>query len=304
MMRAVLERSLRTFAAPAEGALRRTGLRAGVALVYHRVGDPPGDPERELVPNHGTGLFEEQLRYLGERYRLVAPSELVEAAAARRRRQPFPVAITFDDDLRGHRRVALPILRRLGVPAAFFLCGASLDRPHAFWWERLQAVADREGTRREVKAAAAAVEALLPERLAEADSDLAERLGGDPPGAGMPAEDVEAVAGAGFEVGFHTLRHLRLTGLSDDPLGRALTEGRERLEEVAGRPLRSISYPHGKADARVAAQARAAGFALGFTGLPEAIRVGSDPLLLGRVEPSFRATDELAVQLVRALGRG
>lgn len=277
------------------------GLRAGVALVYHRVGDPPGDPDRELVPNHGTVLFEEQLRHLLEHYRVVAPSELPAAAAARGRGEPFPVALTFDDDLRCHRAITAPMLRRLGVPAGFFLCGASLERPHAFWWERMQALADRGGERAAVKERAAAMESLAPERLEAADAELAGLLGGDPPGAGMPAEDVGALARDGFEVGFHTLRHLRLTGLDDTALEAALRDGRDRIEELAGGPLRAITYPHGKADERVAAATRAAGFELAFTGRPEAVTADSDPLLLGRVEPSFRSTRELAAQLQDAL---
>ncbi len=38
--------------------------RVGVALVYHKVGDPPGDPRRELVPAMGTALFARQARHL------------------------------------------------------------------------------------------------------------------------------------------------------------------------------------------------------------------------------------------------
>jgi peptidoglycan/xylan/chitin deacetylase (PgdA/CDA1 family) len=32
----------------------------------------------------------------------------------------------------------MPVLERHVAPATFFLNGASLERPFAFWWERLQ----------------------------------------------------------------------------------------------------------------------------------------------------------------------
>ena len=151
---------------------RFSGRRAGVAIVYHRVGDPQGDPERELVPALGTGLFEQQLRHLKARYRIVPASELLAAAHSRRRGQRFPASITFDDDLPSHRRTAAPILMRTGVPAAFFACGASLDRPFAFWWERLQAVADRRldpaVQADTIHAVALGIQSMPPERRDEA----------------------------------------------------------------------------------------------------------------------------------------
>jgi peptidoglycan/xylan/chitin deacetylase (PgdA/CDA1 family) len=318
-VRAAVDRHLPALSGPVERVLRRSGLRAGVALVYHRVGDPPGDRERELVPNHGTGLFEEQIRYLRRRYLLVAAADLHRAVKARRAGDPFPAAITFDDDLPSHRRVALPILERLHAPAAFFLCGASLHTPHAFWWELLQAVVDRgladpelvalirgrgrlkDGSRPLVKRLAGALEEMTPEDRAAVEEALRERLGSDLPATGMPGEDVGALAAAGFQIGFHTRRHMRLTNLDDETLTRELSVGVDALAALSGAAIESISYPHGKADGRVAARARSAGFALGFTGSPVGIGQHSDPLLLGRVEPSFNSTDELAAQLIRAL---
>src|SRR4051812_29569305 len=70
-------------------ALRLTGLRAGVAVMYHRVGEPPGDYAFELVPNLGTRLFEAQIRYLRRTFRIVSASELHDAATARRPGQRF-----------------------------------------------------------------------------------------------------------------------------------------------------------------------------------------------------------------------
>ncbi len=122
--------------------LRLSGRRAGLALVYHKLGDPPGDPRRELVPALSPRLFEAQLGHLARLYRVVPCRELQEAVAARRRGQRFPVAITFDDDLASHAGHALPALRAAGLPATFFLSGASLESPHRFWWERLQAAVD------------------------------------------------------------------------------------------------------------------------------------------------------------------
>ena len=50
-----------------------------------------------------------------------AAGQLQDAVRSRRRGQPFPLAITFDDDLRTHRDVVLPMLRQLDAVATFFL---------------------------------------------------------------------------------------------------------------------------------------------------------------------------------------
>jgi peptidoglycan/xylan/chitin deacetylase (PgdA/CDA1 family) len=245
----------------------------------------------------------------------VPAAELLKATAERRRGDRFPVAITFDDDLASHRRVAMPVLSRLRLPATFFVSGAGLSGPHSFWWERLQSAVD----------AGAPVAELLPTPVAAGVApgihDLASAIGALPPGerdavaerlgawgtdhgqATLGEHDVRQLAGAGFEIGSHTLRHDFLPGLDDAALARAMADGRDRLAAIAGRELRTIAYPHGAADRRVAAAARAAGYTTGFTTLPVAVLSGDDPLLLGRLEPSFASAGRFALRLVLSLVR-
>jgi peptidoglycan/xylan/chitin deacetylase (PgdA/CDA1 family) len=288
----------------ATAVLRLSARRAGVVLVYHAVGEEGGSAD-ELVRPHDAELFEAQLRHLRARYRLVSAEELLQAVAERRRGQRFPVAVTLDDDLGSHVSRAAPILRRVGVPATFFLSGASLDRPHAFWWQRLQrAVSDGlavpvEG--RDVHEIAERIEEMSPEGRSHVEAWLAEHVAADADESGIRGLQVRELAEEGFDIGFHTLGHERLTGLDDDALSRALSRGRERLEEAAGRPLTALAYPHGKADLRVALAARSAGFRVGFTGVPEPVGPASDPLLLGRFEPSHASVGALAAQLVRTM---
>jgi peptidoglycan/xylan/chitin deacetylase (PgdA/CDA1 family) len=295
--------------------LRMSARRAGIALVYHRVGHPAGEPARELVPTLDSRLFEAQLAHLTERYRVVSSSVLPAASSRRRRWERYPVAITFDDDLGSHVVAAMPPLRRAGLPATFFLSGASLDRPYRFWWERLQAAVDQgvelasvlgPGLRpaaHGIHAWAEAIESSSAEERAYATAALAERIGPDPPDAGMRREDVASLADAGFEIGFHTLRHDPLPSLEDESLELALREGRAELERVVGRRLTAISYPHGRADARVALAAGRAGFEQGFTGVAAAVTPSGDPLLLPRVEAMQTTLQDFALQIVAALER-
>jgi len=117
----------------------------------------------------------------------------------------------------------------------------------------------------------------------------------------MRDDEVRALARAGLEIGFHTLRHFQLPLLDDAALSRAVRDGRERLERASGGELTTVAYPHGKADPRVADAAKDAGFAFGFTSRWTPVEPGSDPLLLGRIQASAESKGHLALQLVRFL---
>jgi peptidoglycan/xylan/chitin deacetylase (PgdA/CDA1 family) len=300
--------------------LRSSRRRAGVALVYHTLAERTGDREGELVAPHGARLVEEQLRYLARSFRVVDAEELPAAVAGRRRGERFPAAVTFDDDLASHVAIALPVLRRTGLRATFFLTGATLLGPVSFWWERLQRAAGSDVHRlAELFAALGAepAEAADPGAL-HALGRLVERLDpaaraafeaelgppSDPPDSGLRPGDVRALAEDGMRIGFHTRRHHFLPALDDHALRAAFEEGRSELEEAAEQRLTAVAYPHGTADTRVAEAAGAAGFRIGYTGSPRAVRATDDRLLLGRVEPSHRSAGHFALQLVAALARG
>ena len=299
---------------------RLSSARAGVALVYHRVGGEGGDARLEILAAVSEDSFRRQLQHLRRHYHVVPASELLEAVRGRRRGQRFPAAITFDDDLADHVREALPVLQREGLTATFFLGGTSLAGPHRFWWEDLQLAIDdrlvepdaiphvaeadvRAALERSPKAifrVAAAIEQLdRPQRGETAD---VLRAAAGPPGAdqGLRAANVQALIAGGAEVGFHTLRHDLLPALSDSELADALREGRDELAAVIGTRLEVISYPHGRADQRVADAARAAGFTCGFVTGREPVTPDTNPLLIPRIPPAL-SPGTTALRLARAV---
>jgi peptidoglycan/xylan/chitin deacetylase (PgdA/CDA1 family) len=113
--------------------------------------------------------------------------------------------------------------------------------------------------------------------------------------------DVGRLVADGHLIGFHTRDHHALPTLTDEELAAALRDGREGVAQAAGAAVDTIAYPHGKADARVAAAARAAGFAVGYTTRGEPLTPGSDPLLIGRVDVGVHSPHSLAVALAWVL---
>jgi len=76
----------------------------------------------------------------------------------------------------------------------------------------------------------------------------------------MSAAQVRAVAGAGFEVGSHSLAHLRMPSLSDGELFDHVRRSRLILTEVTGTEVTGFCYPYGAAGAREANAVREAGY--------------------------------------------
>ncbi len=79
----------------------------------------------------------------------------------------------------------------------------------------------------------------------------------------MGWDDLGSLCERGWEIGSHTRTHPHLSTLDSDTLRLELEESRQECEHALGRPCESIAYPYGDVDDRVAAAARAAGYAAG-----------------------------------------
>jgi peptidoglycan/xylan/chitin deacetylase (PgdA/CDA1 family) len=300
--------------------LRSSRRRVGLVLMYHRVSDPRGKPEYQLVPTLAPAIFERQLGHLRRWYRVVPASEIRMAVNGRRRWERFPVALTFDDDLPTHHQVAMPLLGEVGLSGTFFLNGWTPHRPRTFWWELLQEAWDRhrlhgvssppevsslrsvQGVQLDIHGTARLIERLPPACRRELTDVLTVHLASrESPR--LAAGDMRAIAEAGHEIGFHTARHDRLVDLADGDLRDALLSGRAELERLVGQRIDLLAYPHGVADNRVANAAQASGYAVAFTNRSEAVTPSTNPWLVGRVDPPISSSSRLALRLIRTLTR-
>jgi peptidoglycan/xylan/chitin deacetylase (PgdA/CDA1 family) len=83
---------------------------------------------------------------------------------------------------------------------------------------------------------------------------------GRPPVRHLGWERVRGLSRAGVTFGSHTASHADATRLSREALIEDLRRSRREIEHATGRPVRTLSYPFGRYNARVIDAAREAGF--------------------------------------------
>src|SRR4029077_8826074 len=109
-------------------------LPGAIILLYHRVADPPSDPQLLCVtPKH----FAEHLEVLRKQG---YPTCLQELGCSLRDRKKLPrgVAVTFDDGYVDNLINAKRILQRYDVPATVFVTTGYVDQQRDFWWDELE----------------------------------------------------------------------------------------------------------------------------------------------------------------------
>lgn len=194
-------------------------------LCYHAV-EPCWTAPMSIEP----AAFARHAEWLA-RHRAVVPLRQVLDRLDRRGRLPGRrVALTFDDGFESVQEHALPVLRRLGLPATVFLVAKTLDGSGAAvdWVDHPPAY----------------------------------------PLSTLTREQVREMQRAGVEFESHSYAHADLTGLGHEASVRDLRDSRELLGDLLGRRVTLLAYPRGRHDDQVRAAARKAGYTHAFA-LPE-----------------------------------
>lgn len=110
----------------------------------------------------------------------------------------------------------------------------------------------------------------------------------------LAPEDLRELAGLpGATIGSHSINHVHLTEANERSLREELVGSKAYLEDLLGRGVHSLSYPHGAVDRRVRDAAENAGYRIGATSRFDINRPVRDPLLLCRTD--IWADDNIAV---------
>ena len=100
----------------------------------------------------------------------------------------------------------------------------------------------------------------------------------------MTVAQVRSLHEAGHEVGSHTRTHAALDALEGPALDEEVAGSRHELEDLLGAPVTAFAYPYGRVPEAAARAVRAAGYRCAATCRGGAVRPGTDPLGLPRLE--------------------
>ncbi len=256
VLKRAVERMLRYGGAARIGHRRQAG--RSLILAYHNIlptGEAAGGDRSLHLPQSD---FAGQLDLLQQLAEVVPLADLLFAPAPGGKR-PL-VAITFDDAYTGALTAGLAELRARSLPATVFVTPAFVGQG-GFWWDevvppgangltdalRLRALEEWQGK-----------DAVIRKQLTQAGGRVVE---------GAPACRCTDEAGLrmalefpGLTLGAHTWSHPNLSTLPDAELGPELARPREWLSRFGERVLPVLTYPYGRAGARVEREAEAAGY--------------------------------------------
>ena len=118
----------------------------------------------------------------------------------------------------------------------------------------------------------------------------------------LTAEELgDLVSGALVEVGTHTVTHPRLPGLTREEQLEEIVRNKQLLEERVGRPVESLSYPHGEYNRTTLECVRAAGLQWACAGGQRSVTAGTSALEIPRVHVDDVPGDQLAAMLAGRL---
>ncbi|HZM47261.1 MAG TPA: polysaccharide deacetylase family protein [Burkholderiales bacterium] len=231
-------------------------------VIYHRV---LRAPDSILEDETHAAAFEMHVRLLAGEFNVLRLSE----ACARLKAGDLPtraVCITFDDGYADNHEVALPILKRHGVVATFFVSpgyseGGSMFNDIVI--EALRAapagahdladlglghlqLGDSASRRAGIDALIRQIKYRAPaERMALAAGIAAAVRSAVPRNLMMTPAQIRRMHDEGMEIGAHTVTHPILASIGEDEARAEIVDSRGRLEEIVGAPVTLFAYPNG-----------------------------------------------------------
>ena len=288
-------------------------------LIYHRARAVP-DPI--LHDEIDAATFEQHVALLAADFNVLHLGE----ACARLVRGGLPAraaCITFDDGYADNEQTALPILKRFGVPATFFVATGFIDGGMMFNDGVIEAVRSAPAGTHDLSrlglgrysfddnaSRRAAIDALLAqikyrqpgERVALVAQVAAAMRSTLPKDLMMRPVHIKRLHDEGMEIGGHTINHPILAVLDAQQARAEIIGGKHRLEEITGAPVTLFAYPNGKPGRdygpRDVALVKEAGFTAAVSTSGGVADRGSDIFQLPRFGPWDRSPLRLGVRLL------
>lgn len=236
-------------------------------LTYHRVlRDSRFNPFCMVVEE---GIFIEQLDDLAKRLRIVSLSEALSSHKPVSDNPKVQAVLTFDDGYRDNYETVFPILKKKGLPAAFFIVTDFLGGDRPLWDWELMAILNNDKkintieingkllSKKKWETASSFFYRVFCEmKVLDGNSirGIIDSLKGSSSGASsrdcaqsgfMTWEQIREMGDAGMEIGAHSLSHRSLSGLPINEAMHEIKSSKEIIEEKIGRSCEHFSFPFG-----------------------------------------------------------
>jgi peptidoglycan/xylan/chitin deacetylase (PgdA/CDA1 family) len=307
------------------GRISPAGRRGRLSiLIFHRVLSRPD----ELLPDiPDAAAFDRTVTWLTSWFNII-PLDRAAALLAASALPERAAAITFDDGYADNHDVALPVLRRHGACATFFIATGYLDGGRMWNDTVIETVRACQGPvldLRELELGSHAVSTIVERRIAVQEIigrlkylPYAERLDACGriarlAGAALPddlmmtAADVVELRNAGMQVGAHTVSHPILANLPDDKAREEISDSRRSLEKILNDRVSLFAYPNGKPGVDYlpahVEMVRQLGFELAVSTVAGVATTDSDPMELPRFTPWERDRLRFGMRMASNLRR-
>lgn len=307
----------------ASGALRlarRFAASGAVILMYHSVIDEP-DRHASTIGvgiTHSTDAFRKQMEIVSRNYDPVTVEDVLSFLPRQKQLPPNLVAVTFDDGYLDNFEVALPLLKRLGIAASFYITVDCVETGAPPWVARLRYAfaktskarwSDPAGQAHSLTDPASKNSAFLAacEDCARMDGNARQQVIANiehdldtPPLTSqdcpmMTWDQIRRLKKDGHLVGSHTMTHPNMAYVDSHQRDFEFRESKRKLEQEMGAGVVHFAYPapilepHWTEQTVVASQE--AGYRTAVTSTSGLVRGGDNALHLCRI-PAKKQLDE------------
>ena len=231
---------------------------------YHRVVERLDAHRKFALPSMeiSVAMLEKHLDWLGTNFEIVS---LDDFSIERRPRSKPRAVVTFDDGYGDAFHNAFPMLKRKGIPAAFFVVTDLIGTDDAPIHDRLYAALFKAGRE---NAFSETQDLLRNQQHAELlriieSTEISRQM----PSALHPLtwEMLRKMRDAGMTIGSHSKTHAFLTNETPQRVRNEVHGSREVLQQRLGIKADCFAYPGGDFNASVIDAVHAAGYRLAFT---------------------------------------
>ncbi|MDD4973347.1 MAG: polysaccharide deacetylase family protein [Bacteriovorax sp.] len=259
-------------------------------LNYHRL----SDPNKKNIFDDGVfgpegKRFELEMEWLKKETYIISEEELVDILYKKKKVDRVCSMVTFDDGYIDNYEIAYPILKKLSIPAIYFIPTKHIMERTLGWWDitaylvkntKLSSAHFRESDldlsnkKKVISELIFELKQMEPSRIDGYLNELSLSLDVPIPSIDiqgkelMSWEQIKEVGQNGITIGSHTHEHVILSKQSLGDLRFQIKKSKDILEEKLRTTIRSIAYPvggHDHFDVETKQVSQDLGFKLGFS---------------------------------------